>query len=46
MKKKVRLTQTGEKIVVIVILGMIILGALFYNSYVRIPQIENNISQK
>ena len=46
MKKKVKLTQLGEKIIVIGIMILSILGILFFQSYVRIPQLENNTTQK
>ena len=41
MKKKVRLTKLGKEILALGILGLIILGALFFQAFVRIPQLEN-----
>lgn len=41
MKKKVKLTQLGEKIIMLGVIGLIVLGALFFQAFVRIPQLEN-----
>jgi len=41
MKKKVKLTQLGEEIIMLGVIGLIILGALFFQAFVRIPQLEN-----
>lgn len=43
--KRIRLTNLGEKVLCLVVMGILILGILFYQSYVRIPQIEGTIAE-